>query len=132
MTLVVDASALAFALVGDKPSASAFRRRLSVEDCHAPHLIDAEVGNVLRRYVLRGQLDPRVAARLLHAGARLVDERYPMMGTLALRAWRHRANLTFYDALYVGLASALSAPLLTADEALARAPGLGCSVELIS
>jgi len=34
-----------------------------------------------------------------------------------------------YDALYVALAEALDAPLLTLDRRLARASGLRCAVE---
>jgi predicted nucleic acid-binding protein len=40
-------------------------------------------------------------------------------------------NVTFYDGLYVALAAALRAPLLTADERLSPAPRLGCPVELV-
>ena len=48
MALVVDASAMIVALLGRSGQAAALRRRLAAEVCHAPHLIDAEVGNVLR------------------------------------------------------------------------------------
>ncbi|MGH9188614.1 MAG: hypothetical protein ACRD0Q_01050 [Acidimicrobiales bacterium] len=41
-----------------------------------------------------------------------------------------RENLSVYHALYVALAQALSAPLLTADARLSRAPQLPCEVEL--
>jgi predicted nucleic acid-binding protein len=51
VAVVVDASALVTALVGRSAGARALRRRLAAEVCHAPHLIDAEVGNVLRRRV---------------------------------------------------------------------------------
>ena len=47
MTLVVDASALVLAAVGKSDPAVALRARLVDEDCHAPHLVDAELGNVL-------------------------------------------------------------------------------------
>jgi predicted nucleic acid-binding protein len=99
--------------------------------CHAPHLIDAEVGNVLRRWVLRGQLAPDDAEKLLAAGAALIDYRHEMTGGLARAAWARRENLSFYDALYAALAAILSAPLLTADERLLHAPGLGCVVERV-
>jgi len=37
------------------------------------------------------------------------------------RAWALRDNVTVYDALYIALAEALEAVLVTADRALARA-----------
>lgn len=46
MAIVVDASALASSLLGASPAHHALRRRLAVDICHAPHLIDAEIGNV--------------------------------------------------------------------------------------
>jgi predicted nucleic acid-binding protein len=39
-------------------------------------------------------------------------------------AWRHRHNLTAYDALYVATARVLHASLITADGPLSRAPNL--------
>lgn len=55
-----------------------------------------------------------------------------MTGALARAAWERRENLSFYDALYVSLAKALGAPLITSDGRLARSPALGCAVELIA
>ncbi|MGH2708718.1 MAG: type II toxin-antitoxin system VapC family toxin, partial [Actinomycetota bacterium] len=104
MTLVVDASALVWAVTAAAPTASTLRRRLAVEACHAPHLIDAEIGNVLRRRVLRGQLSAIDGQILLAATSPLIDHRYEMTGSLARAAWKLRENLTFYDALYAALA----------------------------
>jgi predicted nucleic acid-binding protein len=132
MAVVVDASALAFALLSNSASARELRRRLAGEDCHAPHLIDAEIGNVLRQRVLRGELVASAAEELLGAAGPLIDYRYQMTGRLARAAWARHLNLTFYDALYAALAATLSIPLLTADRRLAHAPGIGCSVEQVS
>ena len=46
-------------------------------------------------------------------------------------AWKQRANLSLYDAVYVSLARRLDAPLLTADRRLAPGPGLGVPVTLL-
>jgi len=132
VAIVVDASALVSALLGKTSSARELRRRLGAETCHAPHLIDAEVGNVLRRRVLRSELSPSDAQTLLAAAGPLVDRRYEMSGALARAAWILRENLSFYDALYVALAHGLTCPLVTADDRLSRAPGLLCTVELVS
>ena len=73
-------------------------------------------------HVPRGALAAADAEALLHASVPLVDHRHEMTGALATAAWALRSNVTFYDGLYVALAVALAAPLLTADERLSRAP----------
>ncbi|KMM16909.1 type II toxin-antitoxin system VapC family toxin [Synechococcus sp. GFB01] len=124
--VVVDASALIDALVHD----GAARARIATASLHAPELIDAELLSVLRRLVLADQL-PEVHGRLaLKAASQLGLRRHPTR-ELWPRAWQLRANFTAYDALYVALAEQLELPLLTADGRVARAPGLGCRVELI-
>jgi len=47
------------------------------------------------------------------------------------RVWQLRENLSAYDACYIALAEWLSAPLLTRDARLARAPGHAARVEYI-
>jgi predicted nucleic acid-binding protein len=131
MPLVIDASGMIFVLLGRSDEAASLRRRLAAQVCHAPHLIDAEVGNVLRRLVLRASLSVGDAEILLRFGAPLIDHRHQMTGALARAAWARRQNLSFYDALYVALAASLGAPLVTADQRLSAAPGLGCQVELV-
>jgi predicted nucleic acid-binding protein len=128
--LVVDASALVVAVVGTSAPHRSLRRRLADEVCHAPHLIDADFGNVLRRHALRGELAASDAASLLATGLLLVDHRYEMTESLGRAAWALRENLTFYDALYAALAGVLRFPLLTGDARLLRTPGLSCEVEL--
>jgi predicted nucleic acid-binding protein len=132
VALVIDASGMVVALLGRSAGAVALRRRLSAEQCHAPHLIDAEVGNVLRRRVLRGDLAAADAQALLHLSEPLVDHRYQMTGALARAAWALHQNVSFYDGLYAALAAALGVPLVTADARLSRAPGLRCAVEQVS
>jgi len=127
---VIDASALAYALLGVTPDAAALRNSLRDKDCHAPHLIDAEIGSVLRRRVRRGELSVAAALIALRAARDLVDVRYPHTGALAELAWSWRDNLTFYDALYVALAVRLGVPLITGDRRLADTPGLACEIEL--
>ena len=48
------------------------------------------------------------------------------------RIWELRDNLTVYDAAYVALAEALSAPLLTADRKLTQATGTRCEFALVT
>jgi predicted nucleic acid-binding protein len=129
--VVLDASATVTALVERTNEAHELRERLGRLGRHAPHLIDAEVGSVLRRRVAAGMLPAELAEGALRALDTLVVQRYPH-GPLAPTAWGLRHNFSYYDALYVALAARLRAPLLTADKRLANAPGLPCEVELIS
>lgn len=124
--IVVDASTLVDILVGDGRATA----RLANEDLAAPHLLDAEVGSALRRLVHAGAVDARRAATGLDDLADLEIERYPH-GTLSRRAWALRHNVTFYDALYLALAEALDAPLVTLDARLAAAPGARARVEVL-
>ena len=128
---VIDASALAFALIGKTAEAAGLRARLRDTHCHAPHLIDAELGNLLRRRTRAGDVTAHQAATALGAAGEVIDVRYPHVGSLALLAWTWRDNLSFYDALYVALASRLDIPLITGDRLLSRAPGIACAIELV-
>ena len=128
---VVDASALLLALGGKGGDAAALRARLAGLRLHAPHLIDAEVGNVLRRHENIGRLTSEEALQALRAAHVVIAHRYPHAGPLAETAWQIRHNLSFYDALYVALAVVVKAPLITADARLARVPRLPCDVELV-
>jgi predicted nucleic acid-binding protein len=128
---VVDASALVLALAGRTDDAVRLRARLPGMRRHAPHLIDAEVGNVLRRHEQAGLLSGAEAGAALRAAGTVVDHRYPHSGVLGERAWALRENLSFYDALYVALAATLDLPLLTADARLSKAPRLLCRVEVV-
>lgn len=97
------------------------RIRPPEESLHAPHLLDLEVVQVLRRYLRAGVLEPARASECLKDLADLDLDRYPH-APLVARIWALRENLTAYDAAYVALAAVLDAPLLTMDARLAGAP----------
>lgn len=99
------------------------------ESLHAPHLLDVEVAQVLRRYAAAGRL---TSDRGLEALADLSDlpiHRYPH-DVLLPRIWELRHNVTAYDAAYLALAETLAAPLVTCDGRLASAPGHAARVEV--
>jgi predicted nucleic acid-binding protein len=128
--LVVDASVL-FEVVADTPASDALRQRLTSDTDHvAPHLVDAEVLSVIERQHRLGALDATAAAQALDDLRRWPGERWPHRPFLE-RAWDLRANVRSYDALYVSLAEALDATLLTRDARLAGAPGLRCVVDVV-
>lgn len=128
---VIDASALINAVAGESRADLTLRGRLQTATCHAPHLIDAELGQTLRRLVRAGRLTNADATGALASGERFVGSRHAATGDLARAAWSLRDNVSFYDALYASLAVQLDLPLLTADEKLVNAPGLPCEVELV-
>lgn len=128
---VLDASALVMALIGKTDAAEGLRHRLRTIRRHAPHLIDAEVGNVLRRHELSGRVSAQEAEAAIRASRVLIEHRYPHAGPLAELAWTWRANVSFYDALYVALAVRLGVPLITADAKLSQAPSLACQFEIV-
>lgn len=128
---VIDASALAYALIGTTSGAAQLRARLQSVECHAPHLIDAELGNVLRKRLRAGEVTAAHAGIALQAARDVVAVRYPHYGALAELAWTWRENLSFYDALYVALATRLGTPLITGDRRLSKAPSLFCQIEVI-
>ena len=100
------------------------------ETLHAPHLLDLEVLQVLRRYTASGHMG---AERGLEAVVDLADlpiSRYPH-DLLLHRIWELRHNMTAYDAAYVALAESLSAPLLTRDKRLAASSGHVVPVEVV-
>jgi predicted nucleic acid-binding protein len=123
---VVDASVIVELVAKDLDPA-----RLGDEEVAAPHLIDSEVTNVLRRLARRGSLTDVQATLALEGFARLALVRFPA-DWLRPRIWALRHNLGGYDATYVALAEMIGATaLITADARLARAPGIRCPVELL-
>ena len=129
--IVVDASAvLEFLLqtpLGTRVEARLFR---DGDELHAPHLIDVEVTQGLRRLVRSREVSP---ARAAEAIADLIDldlHRHAHLDLLT-RAWKLRDNITAYDAVYVALAEALGATVVTCDAPLGKAPGHRTSVEVV-
>jgi predicted nucleic acid-binding protein len=129
--IVLDASAVVELLLD---TITGRRVAMLIEDAalglHAPHLLDVEVVSVLRRFVRDGSLDEEEAQAAIGDLMALDLERHSHEALLE-RAWDLRANVTTYDAVYVALAEALDATLLTCDSRLARAPGAKTRIELI-
>ncbi len=94
----------------------------------APELLDVEVLSVLRRAVLRREVDEQRALRAIEDLMSWPIDRIPHT-SLLWAAWQHRTNVSAYDAFYVAAASLCDAPLITADGPLSRAPSLGIVVE---
>ena len=128
---VVDASALLEVLLQTSRSQAASNRLFRTgEILLAPHLIDVEIAQVLRRYNAAGEMDDRRCREALADLADMPLVRYPHEFLLP-RVWELRHNVTAYDAVYVALSEALDAPLVTRDSGLASAPGHEATVELL-
>jgi predicted nucleic acid-binding protein len=129
--IVVDASAVVD-LVAVGPFDPALRDRILLDgDLHAPHLVDVEVVQALRRLVATGELtaDRAGDARVDAAELRMV--RYPHLA-LVERAWELRENLSIYDGVYVALAELLGVPLVTCAARMATAQGHDAVVEVFA
>ena len=129
--IVLDASALLEILLRTPLAERLMDRALDAsERMHAPHLLDVEVTQVLRRLVQRKEVTVERAEQALEDLARLVIERHehqPLVG----RVWQLRDSISACDGVYVALAEALDAPLLTCDAKLAGAHGHHAKIELV-
>jgi len=129
--VILDASAVVELLLG---SAKGRQVATLIEDpsysLDVPHLIDVEVAQALRRYVRSGDLLESDAVMALGLLASLDLSRHSHEPLLE-RVWELRGNLTAYDAVYVALAEALNATLVTCDGRLAKAPGLRARLHLV-
>ena len=129
--IVLDASA-AIEWLLQSPAGVKIEKRLMPpsESLHAPHLLDVEVAQVLRRYVRERIISAQRGQEALEDLAGLPLSRYPH-DFLIPRVWELRATLTAYDAVYVALAELLDAPLLTCDAKIASASGHSANVEIV-
>lgn len=128
--IVVDASAMLEVLLGTETGARVEDRLLARgESLHAPHLLDVEVAQVLRRYAAAGELTPERGREALIDLADFPVHRYPH-DVLLPRIWELRRNATAYDAAYLALAETLVAPLVTCDRRLGSAPRHAAKIEV--
>jgi predicted nucleic acid-binding protein len=129
--IVVDASvAIDLVLGAGSPAGDALATHLADGTVvTAPHLIDAEVGQGIRRFAMQGEVSDAEARTLIIDYLDLPIKRYPHLRLLD-RAFEFRFNLTVYDGLYLALAEALQSPLFTGDAALRAVPGSSATVEV--
>ena len=129
--IVVDSSVVIELLLRSQTGVKIEERLLSpFEDLCAPHLLVLEVAQVLRRYCISGDMSPERGKEALEDLIDMPITKYPHDIFLP-RLWELRHNITAYDAVYIALAEALPAPLLTRDQYLASAPGHEAKIELI-
>ena len=128
--IVLDASAAVDWLLQTSAGQSIEKRIYSRnETLHAPHLLDLEATQVLRRLSLQRVVSAHRADEAVRDLLDLRVTRYPHL-VLLPRIWQLRHNFSAYDAAYVVLAEKLGATLVTRDARLASVTGRVALVEL--
>jgi predicted nucleic acid-binding protein len=129
--IVVDASAITELLL-QTALGTRVEQRLYQEDddLHAPHLLDVEVLSALRRLVHLGEVLPERAEEAIQDLSVLRVVRHGHLD-LATRAWELRHNFTVYDAMYLALAEALDAVVVTCDAPFGAKPRRVARIEVI-
>lgn len=129
--IVADASALLEFLL-QTPLGARVEVRLFRDDdeLHVPHLVDVELTQALRRLVRTREVSSRRAEDALADLADLDLHRHSHVDVLG-RAWALRENVTAYDAMYLALAEAIDATVVTCDRPLARTTGHRVRIDAI-
>jgi predicted nucleic acid-binding protein len=128
--IVLDASAVVDWLLQTASGRRIQQRILAYsETLHAPHLLDLEATQVLRRLARQGVLSGSRADEVIRDFLDLRVTRHPHL-VLLPRIWHLRHNFSAYDAAYIALAERLGAPLITRDCRLTAVSGHRASIEL--
>jgi len=129
--IVIDASAVLELLLrterGERVEARVFA---TDESLAAPHLLDVEIAQALRRLVAAREVTAPLADQSLRDYADLRIERFAHLDLLP-RIWQLRNSLAACDAAYVALTEALRAKLLTCDTKLGRSHGHRATIEVV-
>ncbi len=127
MTLILDASTVVAALIDTGPIGRWAEQQIeTASSLVAPHLLPVEVANVVRRREIAGDITEGEATVAMSDLVTLPVEYHPF-APFARRVCELRTSVGSYDAWYVALAEAASAPLATCDLRLTRAPGPRCT-----
>jgi len=128
--IVLDASAAVDWLL-QTPAGQRIENRIYLrnETLHAPHLLDLEVTQVLRRLVQQGVVPAHRADEAIRDLLDLRVNRYAHF-VLLPRIWQLRHNFSAYDAAYIVLAEKLGGTLVTRDRRLASPAGHAATIEL--
>ena len=128
--IVVDASVIIHVLVDAAAEPNIIDRLESSNGLLAPHLIDLEVINGIRKQLFLKNISVRQADNAIDDfHSMTIDRRATNM--FVDRIWELRSNLTPYDAAYVALAEMVDLPLITRDSKIAKVKGLKAPIILV-
>jgi predicted nucleic acid-binding protein len=116
--IVIDASAV-LEILKQTETGLQLIPALAERELHAPHLIDLEVANAMRRWAMQGEMSVPDVQNAFDVFLAMSIHRHPHTNLLP-EIWKLRHNLTAYDAAYLALARFLDAELLTMDEGLRK------------
>jgi predicted nucleic acid-binding protein len=128
--IVVDASAIVHLLLMPAADPEVIGTLESAGKLNAPHLIDAEVLNALRKRVFLKEVSSGRARQAIEDFGALTIKRWPIT-PFTERIWALRHNLTAYDASYVALAEALGVPVVTRDGGIKGSSGHKAKIILV-
>jgi predicted nucleic acid-binding protein len=129
--IVPDASAILEWLLQSAKGERVSQLLLSApQELNAPHLLDVEVTQGLRRCLAAGTIRLSRTQETIQDYLDLPIRRHDHQHLL-WRIWELRDNLAAYDASYVALAEALGATLVTCDAKIAAASGHRAKVEVV-
>lgn len=127
--IVADTSAIVAALAVDPIPVGLTGRLTGEDELHVPHLADLEFLSAIRRLLFTGSVTEERATIARRNLGLLSLVRYSHE-PFTERIWALRQNLTSYDAVYVALAEALDATIVSCDRKLAQSTGHQARVEL--
>ncbi|MGH8148722.1 MAG: type II toxin-antitoxin system VapC family toxin [Steroidobacteraceae bacterium] len=125
MSVVVDSSALAAALVDTGPDGAWAEQVIERNVLYAPELLVVETTNILRRLERAKQIATPEANAAQEDLLQLEMELFPY-APFSARIWQLRHTVISYDAWYVAIAEELGFALATLDDRLTKASGPKC------
>ena len=120
--IVIDASVLFHLLTTPQDDPHVLKAAEKAGKFYAPHIVDAEVLNSLRRNLLIKKITEAQGERAIADLGDFAIERWPV-APFTDRIWELRHNLSAYDASYVALSEMLGLELYTRDKGIKLAPG---------
>ncbi len=118
--IVVDASVFIDVITEPATSENLIAILAHEREFAAPHIVDLEVMNGLRKHMFGKRMTANQAKAALAVFSDLKILRHSTW-ELNSAIWQMHANVTPYDAAYVQLALALNVPFLTRDQKLVSA-----------
>ena len=119
--IVVDSNVVAYCWIRGPLTPVAQRLRVADPEWHVPLLWRSELRSILAGYLRNGALCEIHARRIMAATESALSGREHLVDSDAVTDVVQATDLSAYDAEFVALARAMSAPLVTADRAVLRA-----------